>query len=570
VSEVDPPDNTNGERTEIIYGTENVIKFSAHGLSTVEKRVDVCGDYSMPSVILAAEPVKEGYYELNRRGIKIRWITDVTKENISSCKEIMKIAELRHLDGVKGGFVVSDEKVYVATAILQMENPVIQLIYSNVKAIVEQQQYIFNTLWDKAIPSKQRIREVEEEVEREFIETIKDPYEILDIGYKLINAAKDEILIIFHTANAFLRQNKAGGIDLLIANTSKYKTRVKILVPMEDKIRDTIERLDKINGVQIRNIEPTMQTRMTILVVDRMYSLVVELLDDSKENSEEAVGLATYSNSRSTVLSYASIFETLWKQSELREELYIRSMAQKEFINIAAHELRNPIQPILGLSEVLLQADTIFDSSNKNNLPIQKEMVEIIVRNARRLQRLTEDILDITRIEGKTLKLNKHRFILVRTIREMIKDYASETKNRSIAISFHSSKELDSVGVLADEERIKQVISNLLDNAIKFTEGTIFVTVETTPENNQVLVNVKDTGRGIDSDILPKLFTKFVTKSDRGTGLGLYICKGIVEAHGGKIWAKNNSVDEDRVVTSDVTNITGGATFSFSLPLDNH
>jgi len=97
-------------------------------------------------------------------------------------------------------------------------------------------------------------------------------------------------------------------------------------------------------------------------------------------------------------------------------------MAQKDFINIAAHELRNPIQPILGLSEVLLQAESIFDSS-KNNLSIQKEMVEIIVRNARRLQRLTEDILDITRIEGGTLKLNKHNFILVRTIREMKRLY---------------------------------------------------------------------------------------------------------------------------------------------------
>lgn len=493
MSEVDPPDTTSGERTEIIYGTENVIKFSAHGLSTVEKRVDVCGDYSMPSVILASTPVREGYFELNRRGVRIRWITDITKENTSSCKEIMKIAELRHLDGVKGGFVVSDEKVYVATAIFQMEKPVTQLIYSNVKAIVEQQQYMFNTLWDKAIPSKLRIREIEEEVEREFIETIRDPHEILDIGYKLIKAAKDEILIIFHTANAFLRQHKAGGIDLLVTNVIKYTTHVKILVPIEDKIRDAIAKLEKMNGIQIRNIEPTMQTRVTILVVDRMYSLVVELLDDSKENVEEAIGLAT-ANSRSTVLSYASIFESLWKQSELREELAIRSMAQKEFINIAAHELRNPIQPILGLSEVLLQADVIFDSS-KNNLPIQKEMVEIINRNARRLQRLTEDILDITRIEGKTLKLNKHNFVLVRTIREMTQDYSSQIRNRKIAVSFHASKELDSLEVFADEERIKQVISNLLDNAIKFTEGTIFVTVETTLENDQVLVNVKDTGR---------------------------------------------------------------------------
>lgn len=107
-------------------------------------------------------------------------------------------------------------------------------------------------------------------------------------------------------------------------------------MPIEDKIIDTIQRLERINGIQIRNIEPTMQTRMTMLVVDRTYSLVVELKDDSKDNLEEAIGLATYSNSKSTVLSYVSIFDTLWKQSELREEL-IRSKAQQEFINIAAH-----------------------------------------------------------------------------------------------------------------------------------------------------------------------------------------------------------------------------------------
>ena len=242
--------------------------------------------------------------------------------------------------------MVSDEKVYVATAQLQMETSVTQLIYSNVKAITEQQQFMFDTLWNKAIPSKQRMREIEEELEREFIETIRDPLGIIDVGYKLVKAAKDEILLIFHTANAFHRQDRAGGIDMLVENAVKYKTRVKILVPIDDKIEVAIRRLKRIKEIEIRNIEPTMQTRVTILVADRKYSLVIELLDDSKENSEEAIGLATYSNSRSTVLSYASIFESLWRQSELREELFIRSMAQKEFINIAAHELRNPIQPI--------------------------------------------------------------------------------------------------------------------------------------------------------------------------------------------------------------------------------
>ena len=132
-----------------------------------------------------------------------------------------------------------------------------------------------------------------------------------------------------------------------------------------------------------------MQTRMTILVVDKKYSLVVELKDDTKDNLEEAIGLATYSNSKSTVLSYDSIFDALWKQSELREELLVRSMAQKEFINIAAHELRNPIQPILGLSDVLLHSDIFLDSGKKNEIK-QKEIIEIIARNARRLQRLTD------------------------------------------------------------------------------------------------------------------------------------------------------------------------------------
>ena len=281
---------------------------------------------------------------------------------------------------------------------------------------------------------------------------------------------------------------------------------------------------------------------------------------------EEAIGLATYSNSKSTVLSYVSIFDTLWKQSELRDELVIRSMAQKEFINIAAHELHNPIQPILGLSDVLLRTD-VFNDSNKNNGIKQKEILEIIARNAKRLQRLTEDILDITRIEGRTLKLNKQSFVLSKVIREIVQDYTAEMSEYSmnISLSYSMSPEgINSPLIIADQNRIKQVISNLIDNAIKFTQkGQITIAIEIDSMNNQVIVKVKDTGTGIDSDTLSNLFGKFVTRSDSGTGLGLYICKGIIEAHNGRIWAKNNSVKNDAGNSGE----GGGATFSFSLPL---
>jgi signal transduction histidine kinase len=170
------------------------------------------------------------------------------------------------------------------------------------------------------------------------------------------------------------------------------------------------------------------------------------------------MGLATYSNSKSTVLSYVSIFDTIWKQTELREELMIRSVTQREFINIAAHELRNPIQSILGLSEILQRSNTYLGNQIEQKAKQQKEMMDIIARNAKRLQRLTEDILDVTKIEGKTFKLNEERFVPSETIREIIEDYTMDIRNsnRNIIFSFSSSNVLGSAdAVIADQNRIR-------------------------------------------------------------------------------------------------------------------
>ena len=160
-----------------------------------------------------------------------------------------------------------------------------------------------------------------------------------------------------------------------------------------------------------------MQTKVTIIVVDRRLSLAIELKDDTKDDSYEATGLATYSNSESTISSYASVFETLWRQVDLYDELKVRDLAQKEFINIAAHELRNPIQPILGLSQVLR-------SKKEEGREGQVKLLDVIIRNAKGLQRLAEDILDAARIENKSLKLNKEIFnlddMLSNTIKETI------------------------------------------------------------------------------------------------------------------------------------------------------
>ncbi len=244
------------------------------------------------------------------------------------------------------------------------------------------------------------------------------------------------------------------------------------------------------------------------------------------------------------------------KEEQIRiqfERLKESDKMKNEFINIASHELRTPIQPILSLSAIL--RPEIQDVR-------QQGLLDIIVRNAKRLLNLTEAILDVTKIESRSLTLNKERFDLNDVILNAMDDISLGTgflNNENMRLSYEPRHIL----LEADKARIIQVISNLLGNAIKFTdEGTI--TIRSEVKKSEALVSIKDTGQGLDPAILPRLFTKFGTKSpshgvQEGTGLGLFISKSIVEAHGGKIWANNNNDSYG----------TEGATFHFTLPIDN-
>ena len=545
-------------------------------------------NYTRPPLAILIEPIKKAFLDAKSRGVRLRYLTEITKDNIDYCKVLTTIVDdLRHLDGIKGNFMISETE-YLAPLVLYEKGKVAsQVIYSNAEEIVEQQQYIFDTLWRKAIPAEQKIREVEEGIEPEIIETIRDPVEIQMLGFELIKSAAYEILVIFSTANAFHRQERAGAMELFkeAAAAEGRRVKIRILTPMDDIIKEKAQKFKEQQQqyhqqIDIRNIESLLQTKVTILLVDMKFSLTVELKDDTKETSYEAIGLATYSNSKPTVLSYVTIFDTLWKQvdlyGELRdlyEQLKIHDKMQKEFINIAAHELRTPIQPILGLAEVL--------SSKTGRIEQYNELIDAIIRNAKRLQRLTEDILDVTKIESNSLILNKQQFnlndIITNTINDIIvkKDFNSE----NVKILYEPSNNIQDknnniILVQADRSRLTQVISNLLSNAVKFTKkGTIRVTTQIKEEeeeeqddqndyrdsdnyggNKVVVISIKDTGSGISPEIFPRLFSKFASNSFEGTGLGLFIAKSIVEAHGGKIWAENNADGK-------------GATFVLSLPI---
>jgi signal transduction histidine kinase len=231
--------------------------------------------------------------------------------------------------------------------------------------------------------------------------------------------------------------------------------------------------------------------------------------------------------------------------------LKIHDKMQNEFINIASHEMKTPTQAILGYSKLIQRHPEKRD-----------EMIQAISRNASRLQRLTSDILDVTRIESGSLILNIERFNLNQVISDVSNDYRSELERFDSNVKLIQEKENEIILIEGDKNRLTQVISNLVGNATKFTtHGSITIQAELEEGNDNVLVNITDTGSGIDPEIMPRLFTKFVAKSNTGTGLGLFISKSIVEAHGGRIWASNNhSLDE---YNGDGK---GGATFTFKIP----
>ncbi|MGA9297854.1 MAG: HAMP domain-containing sensor histidine kinase [Nitrososphaeraceae archaeon] len=703
------PPNSHLNKSEILYGVENAVGRGVYFMSNVKQKMDIFFDHHAPSIVVEVREYRDGYIDIRKRGGKIRAFTEITKDNVKHCKELIKIVdELRHLDGVKGGIAINDSE-YMATTVLQEAKPLTQVIYSNVKEVVEQGQYIFDTLWNVAIPAEQKIREIEEgkiiyetriiennpdEIVRQIsrlaadstelatcltpggmqysynyffdikknlmdkqkrgehkgiryvttldkdnlgvvktylesgiqvrhvrnlppmsfgvsdkeiaatiekmeggnrvqsllisneplyqrhfasifeelwgngidaadmikdieegvdfadIEVIPNPRAGIAKAQSIISAARKEVSILVSSANALRRQVQMGGLQLLKNASEQQGAKVRLLVPDENendgqRLSTILEEVKiQCPQVNVRTMEKGLHTRITIVLADRKECTIIELKDDTKDISYSAAGLSMYSNSKSTVSSYVSIFETFWEQTELYEKLKLHDKMQKEFINVAAHELRTPVQPILGLSEVLL--------SKKGNIEDYFDLVSAINRNAKRLQHLTEDILDVTRIESNTLILHKEEVDVCEKISNVIDDIKDQINDPGkLRVVFYQPK--NPVYVSADKTRLYQVIANLLNNAIKFTrEGTISINVED-KENSQVTISVKDTGAGISPEIAPRLFTKFVTTSDAGTGLGLYLSKSIVDAHGGKMWAQNNP---GKV----------GATFGFTFP----
>ena len=426
-------------------------------------------------------------------------------------------------------------------------------------------------LWERAVPAEQRIKEIEEGRTPEKLVIIQDTQKSISCAFDIMNKTRKELLVIFATPRTFTLALRAGEADIY-RKMSENGINIQVLVPRGGaKIEENNEQIAKLReeispSINLRLSEVDLNTRITIMISDRKEFMSWELRDDSLDDPYLAGGIATYSNIEAIASSYAIIFDNLWKITEFAENLRIANIklesnekAMKEFINIAAHELRTPIQPILGLSEMLADASS-------NDPQQQRKLFEIIIRNARKLENLAEDILDVTRIESGRLKLTMEKVDLHELVESVVHEFQrflpaddKVTLNYQKLIDDRDDNHhgIPHLEILGDPQKIVQVLSNLLRNALKFTkEGTINVRVgrKDSPSSSEAIVSISDSGQGIDPEAMCKLFEKFMSKSEKGTGLGLFISKSIVEAHGGKTWGENNKDGK-------------GATFTFTLPL---
>jgi len=586
----DKAEDANYERTEMLIGPEVTTTQAWEFFSNVDKKVDGCA--SSAAIPIVTTTFADAYKEMKRRGIKIRSVTDITKDNLEHCKTLMQYSEVRHISHLNANFGVSETE-YIVAPTMKDGQPLPKLVYSNSKEMIEQQQNIFDIFWSRATPAEQRIKEIEEGREgEEFFQVISNPETAAEIYLNLMKSVKGSALLLLPSSKALTREYKLGILDHLIQiSNNKQSQDIRISCPIDDDNAQIIRWLyEKAPTIKVLNNSIDLATKIFIVNNDTLFR--IELRDPEADTFSNAFGFAVYSNNKPTVYTFKSLFELVWHSYETREKLHQADKVQREFINTAAHELRTPIVPILNLSELLYskikelprekeeegQEDEEEEEGEEQQQKEMLEMVEIILRNANRLHLLTEDILDVTRIESHTLKLRKEKFNLNEEILNIIDDYRkqAENTNGNVRVVYEPATYDSGITLVeADKRRIAQVISNLLNNATKFTkEGTITITTRVIKRKNidriregeeaaELFVAVKDTGTGIDPELMPRLFTKFATKSYQGTGLGLFISKSIIEAHGGRIWAENNNNNNN----NNYNKRQDGATFYFTLPV---
>jgi len=260
------------EKTEVLYGNDNIQRRVLEAFSRIKEELDGV-DHDEVAMKVKYDAIWNFHLQLKRKGVRLRVVTEVTPDNISYVKKIMEHSEVRHLTGVRSNFGIVDRKECLLHSISHEDEPLSHAIITNSKALVEAQQYLFETLWNKAVPAEEMIREIEEGMKPPFIETLRDPHEIQKLSHDLVNSAKEELFLLFSTANSFRHQEGTEFIQRLGDVASQKDIKIRIRTHIDNETRGILDELVKSHtNVDVRPLPQTLQTRLTTLIADRKYS----------------------------------------------------------------------------------------------------------------------------------------------------------------------------------------------------------------------------------------------------------------------------------------------------------
>ncbi|HZY95013.1 MAG TPA: HAMP domain-containing sensor histidine kinase [Candidatus Bathyarchaeia archaeon] len=503
-----------------------------------------------------AKDAAEAFFDIKKRGGRLRILTKIDEKNMAYAKELMKSIEIRHHDEIRGNFAINDsEYMSSPTSTTFQPNAMVTVIYSNDRPLVEQNRRTFETLWNGAEPAEERIKEIEEGTVRPKFRVIRDAHDIQKLFVGMVEQAKNEILLILPTVNAFHREERIGVIEALQTSALAGKVKISMITP-DSIVQETLQALNKaIEAKGGRNLvshrlipeAPTPNT-VTIVVVDGNASLVIEQKDDSQADFGTAIGIATYSTRNSTVLANVQFFKRMWEDIELREREEVvlererRSRKAAELLqDILAHDIRNYNQIVLTSAEMLNEPG--LGSAERQS------MINSILKAIGG----STNLIDRGKKLGRILSQSEIELILVDVERSLQTSVALIMKafpKRSINLS---ASVKSGAKVLADD-LLEEVFTNILSNSVNYTERDVVpVEVQVEEAEGATLgekpgpywkITFTDHGKGIRDDMKKTIFTRYLSTAS-GAGLGLSIVHAlVVERYSGKV-AITDRVDGD-------------------------
>jgi two-component system, OmpR family, sensor histidine kinase VicK len=543
---------------------------------------------------------------------RVRCLTSFTQEQQTHLVEMFlrNGIQVRHIaDFPSLSFTLVENDDGLVTLVLGLWQ---SLLISTDPAYTRHFQQFFDQLWSCGMNAGSRIDEIRSGTELTEFEVIGNPEEAMKRIWDGITEAH-EVLMLLSSPGMLRLQDRAGTLRIMkeLVETRPMGISIRVLVPSDGEVEPPppeegenkmvaplppppAQPVDPRKKLELRYMDKSLTTCPNMLIIDRERCFILETKSTASDDLYHSIGITTYTKSQSIANSNAAIFESLWKLSEMFQKLASREKSQEEFIKIAAHELRTPVQAVLTYSEIAMAAEgdekkeEAEGRSGREDGSKNSPASTGIYRNALRLKNLVDDLLDVARIENNTFQIYPEPFALNRLIMNVVEDFTNSTRREEddLDIVFETGggreeeeeeaagaekegekeeeeeeQQQEDILITADKERLTQVLSNLLRNAIEFTkQGTIVVSLQKvvsgapSSSHSAVEVTVRDSGRGIDPAIMSLLFSKYTQKSRFGSGLGLYLSKSIIDAHGGRIWGMNNEGDR-------------GATFGFSIPL---